>query len=198
VQRQSTYSELIAAMLRTGLLGYGGGPSVMPLFRHEAVQRYKWMKDEEFAEVLAFANALPGPIATKMAAYLGYRQLGTCGAITAVLAHILPTCLAMIGLLSVLAILKSSNIVLGMISGVAPVIAVLLAVMTYEFAKKAWEGLGAALALAFGAIAFVLLVVLQWNSGLVIVFFLAYGCVHVSLIQRLRNGREKRQGEGSD
>lgn len=67
------YLDLSWAMLKTGILGYGGGPSVIPLIRHEAVTRYKWMSDEEFGEILAFANALPGPIATKIAAYLGYR-----------------------------------------------------------------------------------------------------------------------------
>ena len=71
-----THFDIAMAMLRTGVLGYGGGPSVIPLFRHEAVFRYKWIDDEEFGDILAFANALPGPIATKMAAQLGYRQKG--------------------------------------------------------------------------------------------------------------------------
>ena len=31
------YRELIIAMTRTGILGFGGGPSVIPLIRHEAV-----------------------------------------------------------------------------------------------------------------------------------------------------------------
>ncbi|KAF9113979.1 hypothetical protein BGX30_006751 [Mortierella sp. GBA39] len=68
-------------MFRTGILGYGGGPSTVPLIRHEAVSRYRWMADEEFGEVLAIANTLPGPIATKLAAYLGYRLKGTLGAL---------------------------------------------------------------------------------------------------------------------
>ena len=49
--------------------------------------------DDEFGEILAIANALPGPIATKMAAYLGFKLKGTLGAVVATLAHILPTCM---------------------------------------------------------------------------------------------------------
>lgn len=98
--------DLIVAMARTGILGYGGGPSVIPLFRHEAVVRYKWMSDDEFGETLAVANTLPGPVATKMAAQIGYQQKGIIGAIVAVLAHIFPSTLAIIGLLSVLYTLK--------------------------------------------------------------------------------------------
>lgn len=59
------YRELIIAMTRTGILGFGGGPSVIPLIRHEAVSKFNWIDDDEFGEILAIANALPGPIATK-------------------------------------------------------------------------------------------------------------------------------------
>ncbi len=73
------YVQIAVAMCRTGILGYGGGPSVIPLIRHDAVTRYGWLTDDEFGETLAIANALPGPIATKMAAYLGYKLKGSGG-----------------------------------------------------------------------------------------------------------------------
>jgi chromate transporter len=183
-------------MFRTGILGFGGGPSVMPLFRHEAVNRYQWVKDEEFAEILAFANALPGPIATKMAAYLGYRLKGILGAVLAVIAHILPTSVAIIALVAVLTVIKDSTVVSGMIHAVSPVVTAMLAVMAYEFAKKAWKGLGISLAVFFCAIAFVLLAVLKLNAGLVVLFFLAYGSIHLLLMKRLKRQQEKRK-EGS-
>ncbi|MEC0271458.1 chromate transporter, partial [Paenibacillus anseongense] len=82
----NAYVQIGMAMLRTGILGYGGGPSIVPLVRYEAVTRFQWMKDEEFMEVLAIANTLPGPIATKLAGYLGYRLKGTAGAAVGVLA----------------------------------------------------------------------------------------------------------------
>src|SRR5947199_9501529 len=98
-------------MVRTGILGFGGGPSVIPLIRHEAVTRFHWVEDDEFGETLAIANALPGPIAPKIAAYLGYKVKGTLGAIVSVLAHILPTCIAMVFLLTVINVLSFSSTV---------------------------------------------------------------------------------------
>lgn len=65
--------DLFISFLRTGLLGYGGGPSTIPLVHKEVVHQYKWMDDEEFGNVLALGNSLPGPIMTKMAGYIGYR-----------------------------------------------------------------------------------------------------------------------------
>lgn len=175
------YVALSGAMLRVGIFGYGGGPSVIPLFRHEAVTRYKWMTDKEFGELLAFANALPGPIATKLAAQLGYQQKGAMGAVVAILAHILPTTIAMVALLGALYAMKESVIVAGMIAAVRPVIAVLLGITAYEFCAKTWGGLGKLIGVGFGVIAFLLLGVLDVHPAIVIITFLAYGTVHIKV-----------------
>lgn len=188
------YMELSFGMFRTGILGYGGGPSVIPLIRHEAVVRYNWLSDDEFGEVLALANALPGPIATKMAAYLGYREKGVLGAIVAVLAHILPTCIAMIALLSAVTFLSSSKVVAGMIAGVTPVIAVMLGTMAYEFGEKAVKGLGIYAGIGFFVVSFLLLESFQIHPALVIMLFLAYGTVHFRTVAKLKKQRRDKEG----
>jgi chromate transporter len=188
------YKELTMGMLRTGILGYGGGPSVIPLIRYEAVSRYQWVKDEEFGEILALANALPGPIAPKMAAYLGYQKKGTLGAIVAVLAHILPTSVGMVALLGVLYALKHSAIVAGMIAAVRPVIAVMLGLMAYEFAAKTWKGLGKVAGLAFALLAFLLLAVLNVNQAIVVLVFLAYGSIHLKGVAAIVHRKREKKG----
>jgi len=192
--RDATYSELSWAMIRTGILGYGGGPSVMPLFRYEAVTRYRWLSDDEFGEILALGNALPGPIATKMAAYLGYRSKGVPGAIVAILAHILPSSVAMIVLLSAVAFLSESKMIQGMIAAVVPVIAVMLGVMAYEFGEKAVKGLGLPLGIALFVVIFVLLQVLHVHAAIVIALFLGYGAVHFRFVNWLK---QRRSGGGA-
>lgn len=177
----SFYKELIIAMLRTGVLGFGGGPSVIPLIRYEAVTRYHWLDDEEFGEIWAIGNALPGPIAPKVAAYLGYRKKGTLGAIIAVLAHIAPTCIATIVLLDLVKVLSFSKTFTNMISAIMPVIAVMLGQMAYEFAFKALKGLGKLLGVLFLALSFVLLYVLPVHPAIVIAIFLLYGAFHFKL-----------------
>ncbi|GIM45130.1 putative transporter YwrB [Collibacillus ludicampi] len=191
------YNELVMGMVRTGILGYGGGPSVIPLIRYEAVIRYQWVKDEEFGEILALANALPGPIAPKMAAYLGYRKKGAPGAIVAVLAHILPTSVAMVALLGALYALKHSKVVAGMIGAVRPVIAVMLGLMAYEFAEKTWKGLGKVWGLVSALVAFLLLTVIHLNQAIVVAVFLAYGAVHLKLCASIMNRRRGKKGASS-
>ena len=196
---QKIYAELSWGMMKTGILGYGGGPSVIPLIRYEAVTRYRWMDDEEFAEVLAIANALPGPIATKMAAYLGHRQKGVLGAVVAVLAHILPSAAAMILLMSVVQWLSGSVVVQGMIAAAVPVIAVMIGVMAYEFGERAVKGLGKPLGLGLFAVVFVLLQLASIHAAVVITAFLAYGAFHFKAaagIKRFRMRKQLKQESG--
>ncbi|AVI42593.1 chromate transporter [Bacillus pumilus] len=187
-----SYIELIIAMVRTGILGFGGGPSVIPLIRHEAVVKYQWVNDDEFGETLAIANALPGPIATKMSAYLGYRLKGVSGAIVATAAHILPTCLAMVALVTLVSVLSSSQIIQNMIGAVTPVIAVLLGIMAYEFGQKTLKGFGMIFGIALFLLAFIGLQVLSIHPGIIVIIFLCYGAFHFKLKQRWnRPNKEK-------
>jgi chromate transporter len=188
------YFQLCMAMFRTGILGYGGGPATVPLIRYEAVTRYKWLEDDEFGEVLAIANALPGPIATKLAAYLGYHKKGILGAIAAVLAHIMPTCIAMVALFSLIAFFKSSSIISGMIAAVVPVVCVMLGMMAYEFGEKAIKGLGKAVGILFFLLSFLLLQILHVHPAIVIVLFLLYGAFHFKLSSELMKRKNKRGG----
>ncbi len=38
---ENAYVQIGTAMFRTGILGYGGGPSIVPLIRYEAVTRFQ-------------------------------------------------------------------------------------------------------------------------------------------------------------
>jgi chromate transporter len=138
--------ELFFAFLKVGLLGYGGGPSSIPLVHVEAVERYKWMDADEFADILALGNALPGPIATKMAGYIGYRIGGGIGMINAVAASVVPTIILMIAVLTLLNNFKDNSMVTGMAHAVVPIVAVMLGSLTWDFMNKAgksalgWKG----------------------------------------------------------
>lgn len=128
--------QLFLAFFRVGILGYGGGPSSIPLVHKEVVDKYKWMNTDDFGDILALGNALPGPIATKMAGYIGYRVAGILGMIVSLVATILPTILLMILLLTALNAYKDEPWVNGMSQAVVPVVAVMLAKLTWDFVSK--------------------------------------------------------------
>ena len=73
------YWDIFRSFFIANILGYGGGPATIPLIQNEVVNRYDWMSLSEFGDLLAIANALPGPIATKMAGFIGYELGGAIG-----------------------------------------------------------------------------------------------------------------------
>lgn len=136
------YWEIFLAFFIPGILGYGGGPASIPLVENEVVHRYGWLSVSEFSEVLALGNALPGPIATKMAGYIGYEQAGILGAAVGVFATVAPSLILMIALMSLLYKFRDSPKVKRMSNYVRPTIALLLGVMAYRFFSESYEASG--------------------------------------------------------
>jgi len=130
--------DLFIAFTRASNLGFGGGPSLIPLVKAETVDRYHWMDNEEFADSLAIGNALPGPIATKMAAYIGYKVAGWLGALAAIIGTIAPTIIVVVLLGSLIVKYSDSPELQAMLKAVRPVVVVLVAETAYDMGKKAF------------------------------------------------------------
>jgi chromate transporter len=174
------YWHLFLAFFIPGIVGYGGGPPSIPLVEVEVVERYGWLTTEEFADILAMGNALPGPIATKMAGYIGYDVAGPLGAIVALFATVAPSLLAMLLLVGLLYRYKDSPRVKKMTAYIRPTIAVLLGVLAYEFIFASWQGPGALQTILIGVVGFVLLEKFKMNAGIVVALTLIYGAVFLS------------------
>ncbi|MBM7606543.1 chromate transporter [Metabacillus crassostreae] len=169
------YWEIFLAFFIPGILGYGGGPASIPLVENEVVDRYGWMNVSEFSEVLALGNALPGPIATKMAGYIGYQQGGVLGSLVGIFATVAPSLILMIVLLGFLYKYKDSPKVKRMTTFIRPTIAVLLGVMAFSFFFTSYEDTGLWQSLILVATSFFLLEKFKVHPALVIVGAMGYG-----------------------
>ncbi|AND42204.1 MULTISPECIES: chromate transporter [Cytobacillus] len=174
------YVQIFLAFFIPGILGYGGGPSSIPLIEHEVVDNYEWMTTNEFSEMLAMGNALPGPIATKMAGYIGYEQGGVLGSIIGVFATVAPSMILMLALLGLLMRYKESPRVKRMTNYIRPIIAVLLGVMTYDFLFSSYDGIGIWQTLFIGLLSFFLLEKLKVHPAFVIAGALVYGGIFLA------------------
>jgi len=181
--------DIFLGFFRAGMLGYGGGPSSIPLVHNEVVKKYKWMTDEDFSDVLALGNSLPGPIITKMGGYIGYRVGGVVGLFNAVLATVLPTVFIMIGLIGLLSRFQESPIIKGMTQAVAPVVGVMLFSLAYSFAAKAKSDFGWSLTLEISILSLVSYQFMNIHPALVIGVLLVYGLLGGKI--NLVNEREK-------
>ncbi|WML26496.1 chromate transporter [Neobacillus sp. OS1-33] len=174
------YLHIFWAFFIANLLGYGGGPATIPLIQNEVVNNYHWMSLSEFGDVLAIGNALPGPIATKMGGYIGYDVGGILGSIIALIATILPSALAVIILFKFVNLFKGSPKVSLMTKSVQPIIAILLAVMAYQFFLTAYENSGIFHLLLLAVVSYFALSKIKMHPSLVIICALIYGGVFLS------------------
>lgn len=172
-----TYVQLFLAFFFPNIIGYGGGPATIPLIEHEVVEKYGWMTKSEFSEVLALGNALPGPIATKMAAYIGYDVAGVFGAAIALFATVAPSVVLMLALLKVLHMYRNSPRVKRLSSFVLPAIAVLMGALTIDFFVESEKNIGIWLTIAFAVVSYVLLEKVKVHPAFVIVGGLAIGAL---------------------
>ena len=167
-------TEIFIAFFRPSIVGFGGGPATIPLVHKEVVETYGFMTDEEFTDILAIGNTLPGPIITKMAGYIGYRVGGMLGLINAVLATILPSAIMLVLLLTLLNEYKDLPFIIGMTNGVVPIVGVMMAVLTWNYFSKSQKSLGWKLSGLILGISFITIILLNIHPGIVVIALLLF------------------------
>lgn len=169
------YVEIFLAFFIPGIIGYGGGPASIPLIENQVVSTYGWMTTAEFSDTLALGNALPGPIATKLAGYIGYEQGGILGAIIALFATVGPSLILMLALLSLLYRYRDSARVKRLSSFVLPAIAILMANLTFDFFATSIEGISWIPTIIIAVVSYFALEKFKVHPALVIVTGLLVG-----------------------
>lgn len=169
------YWELFLAFFIPNIIGYGGGPAIIPLIEAEVVGRYGWMNAQEFAETLALGNALPSPIATKMAGQVGFEVAGTGGALVAVLATVVPSLLLMLCALGLLYRYRESPRVKRMSQWVRPVVAVMMGWLALSFFLEGLSGAGLLHTMVIGITTAIALLRFRIHPGFVVLGALVYG-----------------------
>ena len=169
--------ELFIGFFRAGILCFGGGPASIPFVHREAVMRYKWMNEEDFAEAVAIGNTLPGPINTKLAGYIGFRVGGFPGLLSALIAAVLPTAILMVVLMLTLAHFSEYPWARGMTRAMFPVVGVMLGVIGWQFLTLATKGLKWPVAIAHVAVVGVLVVIFNIHPAIILAGLFAWAFV---------------------
>lgn len=167
--------HLFLAFFIPGILGYGGGPASIPLVENEVVGRYHWMSVAEFSNVLALGNTLPGPIATKMAGYIGFEQMGIAGSTIALIATVAPSLILMILLLNLLRKYQHSPKVKRLTLLIRPIIVVMLGAMAWNFFAESQQHSGWLPMVVIGAISFILMQRVKVHPAFVVLGALLFG-----------------------
>jgi chromate transporter len=179
--------QIFVLFTRVAMFSWGGGPASLALMQRETTaatwiphgqtEPAPWITADEFADAVALGNAIPGPIAPQVSAYVGYKLAGVPGAISAAVGTVIPTTVLMLFLVVLFFGVKSSPAVKAMLQAVRPVVVGLLLWTAYDMAVSVFGvkklGWGQAVIqgwdkLLFVLTAFVLLTFTKVNPALVI------------------------------
>ncbi|MEQ8232168.1 MAG: chromate efflux transporter [Gammaproteobacteria bacterium] len=90
-----TPREVLRVFLVLGLSAFGGPIAHLGYYRHELVERRRWVGEAEYAALVALCQFLPGPASSQVGFCLGWLRAGPFGALAAFVAFTLPSALLM-------------------------------------------------------------------------------------------------------
>lgn len=119
-----------------GCYSFGGPAAHIGYFRRQFVLERQWLSEDEFAQVVALSQFLPGPGSSQVGFALGYKQGGLSGALSAFLGFTLPSILAMIALAMLGSQLTEHSAYQGLVHGLKLLAVVVVADATWGMYKN--------------------------------------------------------------
>ena len=124
--KKKVLKKLFFSTLYLSAFTFGGGYVIVTLMKEKFVDQLHWIEEDEMLDLIAIAQSAPGAIAVNGAIVVGYKLAGLLGALTAILATIIPP-FVIISVISYFYELFRDNFVVstllsGMQAGVAAVI----------------------------------------------------------------------------
>lgn len=173
--RWSRLGIIFWAFLRMAPVTFGGGYAIIPVLEREAVQKRRWIAEDEVADMLAVSQTIPGAVALNAAAFIGFRVAGVAGAVAAVIGMMLPTFLIVLALASLLTVYHDHPKVAAALMGMKPAVVALIAYAGFRVSRTAfadklaiWIAVAAAIVLLLGFVSPIVVIVTGAAVGIAI------------------------------
>ena len=121
------YLQLFYEFFVTGLFIFGGGLAAIP-FLQQMGEKTGWFTTMELMDMIAIAEATPGPIGVNMATYAGYTVAGVPGSIIASVGLLLPSVTIALIIARFLVRFRDSEVVVSVLYGLRPASLALISV----------------------------------------------------------------------
>ena len=174
-ENKSSMWEVFIAFFKIGILTFGGGLAMLPMFKRECVHNHHWMTEEEILDMYAISQCTPGIIAVNTATYVGYREGGIWGGIVATLGVVAPSLVIICLVASVLNQFIMYPVVQHALAGIRVIVCALMIETVVSMTKSGVKDLygviilcAAFLAATFTSIPLVLIVVISGIIGICI------------------------------
>jgi chromate transporter len=148
---------VLAALARVfvpiGVTTFGGGLAMIPAIEHLVVIDQGWLDSKAFADAIALGQITPGPVAI-CATFIGYRVGGIAGALVATVAMFAPATAVALAAGHSVERFRSSPLIEGALSMLAPAVIGMLAAATFSLGRAA---VGVPVDVALAVLSFVVL-----------------------------------------
>ncbi|WP_240615607.1 chromate efflux transporter [Alteromonas facilis] len=83
--------DIFWVFFRLGCTSFGGPVAHLGYFRDAFVNRRHWLTDEQYSNLVALCQFIPGPASSQVGAAIGYNRAGYAGAVAAWIGFTLPS-----------------------------------------------------------------------------------------------------------
>ena len=75
--------RLAVTFFQIGLFSIGGGYAIIPLIQEQVVERFAWVSQKTFTDIITISQMTPGPLAVNTSTFIGIQIAGIPGAVLA-------------------------------------------------------------------------------------------------------------------
>ena len=129
--------ELFFSFFKIGAFTLGGGYAMLSMVEKAVVDQKKWIPNDEFWDMIAVVQSLPGVFAVNTALYVGHRVAGTKGAIAAMLGAIIPSITIILLLATVFREFRDNPMAERIFKGIRPCVVALILAPSLRMVKSA-------------------------------------------------------------
>lgn len=177
--------KLFISTLYLSAFTFGGGYVIVTLLKKKFVDEYHWIEENEMLDLVAIAQSAPGAIAVNGAIVVGYKLAGIIGALTAIVATIIPPFL-IISLISVFYSAFRSNVIISqMLEGMQAGVGAVIASVVYEMGAGVVQSKSTS-SIIIMVLAFIAACVLEIN-----VIYIVLACILLGVIRTLIHKRRE-------
>lgn len=131
--------KLFLTFFKIGAFTFGGGWAMISIIEKEVVDKRKWLQREEFIDLLAVAQSLPGILAVNIAVAVGDKIKGFRGSVASALGAIMPSFMMILAIAIFLTpdLIKNNATVSSVFQGIRPAVVALIIAPVLSSAKTA-------------------------------------------------------------
>lgn len=131
--------QLFLTFCKIGAFTFGGGWAMISIIQREIVDKHRWLEAEEFLNLLAVAQSMPGILAVNIGVIVGDRLKGLKGSVCAALGMILPSFLIILAIAMFLTpdTIKNNAVVARIFKGIRPAVVALIIAPVLTTARAA-------------------------------------------------------------